>query len=127
MRLESIITKRALLNFVIVEAEFLQILESVERRCSDVVDFSLRNPQIDERRHSVEDSGRHEVDAALLDGQDLQLRQGLKAGRHSGQPAVGDIQLLKRLGDQTIKGSVAYVLVKDYENISSFNIFDPKN
>ena len=44
---ENEFAHKNLLDFVIIEAKLLQVLESVERRSPDVVDLSLRNPQID--------------------------------------------------------------------------------
>ena len=117
---ENEFAHKNLLDFVIVEAKLLQVLESVERRSPDVVDLSLRNPQIDQSRHPVEDSGRHKVDPALLDCQYLQLGQGLETWRDSRQPAVGDVQLLERLSYQTVKGAVAYVLKNDCKMFSPF-------
>ena len=97
-------------DLVVVEAEPLEVLEAAEGRFADVGDAPVRDLEVDERRHPVEDPGRHEVDATLLNGQNLELGESFEAGRDPGQPAVDDVQLLEGLGDQTVKGPVAYIL-----------------
>ena len=99
-------------NQVVVEAEPLEVLEAAERRFADVGDAAARDLQVDQRRHPVEDSGRHEVDPTLLDGQNLERRQRLQAGRNPSEPAVVDVELLEGLRDQSVKGPVADVLIE---------------
>lgn len=54
------------LDFVLVEAEFLQVFKPVEGRGPDLVDLPVRDLQVLEGRHPVEDSGGHEIDSTFF-------------------------------------------------------------